>query len=149
MNRVRVLVGALAVAGGVLTGCGAESSTGAAPEGSTAAPSPAPTTVVGPTSSPVTTPTTPTGPAARVIALTVQGGQVAGDTGRVEVPLGTPVTINVTSDVADELHVHGYDKEAQIPAGDTGSVSFTADIPGVFEVELHESGKQLLQLQVS
>jgi hypothetical protein len=55
----------------------------------------------------------------------------------------------VSSDVADKVHLHGYDKEAQIPAGETGSVSFTADIPGVFEVELHESGLQLLQLQVN
>lgn len=143
------MLGALVVAGAALGGCGQDASTGAAPESTTAPQTPAATSVVGPTSSPVTTPTTPTGPASRVIALTVQGGQVAGDTGRVEVPLGTPITINVTSDVADEIHVHGYDKEAQIPAGDTGTVSFTADIPGVFEVELHKSGKQLFQLQVS
>jgi hypothetical protein len=92
---------------------------------------------------------TPAGPSARVLTLTVSGGKASGDTDRVVVALGTPVTINVTSDAADEVHVHGYDKETQIPAGGTGSVAFTADIPGVFEVELHESGLQLLQLQVS
>ncbi len=91
----------------------------------------------------------PTGPSARVINITVRGGQISGDTGRVEVPLGTPVTINVTSDVADEVHIHGYEKKAEIPAGGSASVSFAADIPGVFEGELHESGLQLLQLQVS
>ncbi|MGH3897198.1 MAG: hypothetical protein ACRDTA_02895 [Pseudonocardiaceae bacterium] len=79
----------------------------------------------------------------------VRGGQPSGETGRVKVALGTPITLAVSSDVADKVHLHGYDKEAQIPAGETGSVSFTADIPGVFEVELHESGLQLLQLQVN
>lgn len=148
MNRVAILAGALAMACAVLSGCGQAPSTGAAPEST-----PIPTSSPAPASSPVAGPSSPaaapTGPSARVITLTVRGGQVSGDTGRVEVPLGTPVTINVTSDVADEIHLHGYDKEAQIPAGGTGTVEFTADIPGVFELELHESGRQLLQLQVS
>jgi hypothetical protein len=54
----------------------------------------------------------------------------------------------VSSDVADELHVHGYDRKAKIPAGATGSVAFTANTPGVFEVELENSKLALLQLQV-
>lgn len=148
MRRMATL-GVLAVAGALLGGCGQDPPTAGAPPTTSAPTSVAPTDGTGPTFGPTTSPSAPAGPAARVIALTVQGGQVTGETGRVEIPLGTPVTINVTSDVADELHVHGYDEQAQIPAADTGSVSFTADIPGVFEVELHESGKQLLQLQVS
>ncbi|MGH4023348.1 MAG: hypothetical protein ACRDRV_02055 [Pseudonocardiaceae bacterium] len=139
-----MLVGALAVVGGVLSGCGEEPAPGAAPE----AP-PTPSSTAAPSSTPAAAPSTPAGPRARSLTVTVSGGKATGDTDRVVVPLGTPVTINVTSDAADEVHVHGYDKETQIPAGGTGSVTFTADIPGVFEVELHESGLQLLQLQVS
>lgn len=147
MTRVAMLVGALAVLGGVLSGCGEEPAPGAAPESA-----PTPSTTV-PASSPAAAPsspaTTPAGPKARTLTVTVNGGKATGDTDRVVVPLGTPVTINVTSDRGDELHVHGYEKETQVPAGGTGSVAFTADIPGVFEVELHESGLQLLQLQVN
>ena len=142
MTRVAMLVGALAVVGGMLSGCGDEPAPGAAPE---TPPTPAST----PAAAPSSAVTTPAGPQARILTITVSGGKATGDTDRVLVPLGTPVTINVTSDAADEVHVHGYDKETQIPAGGTGSVAFTADLPGVFEVELHESGLQLLQLQVS
>ncbi|HEX2299098.1 MAG TPA: hypothetical protein VHH34_11385 [Pseudonocardiaceae bacterium] len=142
-----MLMGALAVVGGVLSGCGEEAAPGAAPQAPpTSTPAAPPST---PAAAPSSPETTPAGPKARVLTVTVSGGKATGDTDRVAVPLGTPVTIDVTSDAADELHVHGYDKETQIPAGGTGSVTFTADIPGVFEVELHESGLQLLQLQVS
>lgn len=111
-----------------------------------ASPSPESGTTAG---SPTSVVATTAGPPARSINITVRGGQVSGDTGRVEVPLGTPVTLSGTSNMADEIHLHSYDEVVQIPAGGTGSVSFTADIPGVFEVELHESGLLLCQLQVS
>ncbi|MGH3669585.1 MAG: hypothetical protein ACRDSH_02965, partial [Pseudonocardiaceae bacterium] len=82
------------------------------------------------------------------VDVKVQGGKVSGDTGRVTVPLGTPVVLSVSSDVADEIHVHGYDRKAPVPAGTTASVTFTANKPGVFDVELENSKLQLLQLQV-
>lgn len=154
MTRVAMLVGALAVIGGVVSGCGEEPAPAAAPSTpaptsttvrSSSSPAPAPTSTAAPSS----TATTPAGPAARVLTVIVRGGKASGDTDRVGVPLGTRVTLNVTSDAADEVHVHGYDKEIRIPAGGTGTVTFTADIPGVFEVEMHDSGLQLLQLQVS
>jgi heme/copper-type cytochrome/quinol oxidase subunit 2 len=84
----------------------------------------------------------------RTINVKVHGGKVSGDSGRITVPLGTPIVLSVTSDVADEIHVHGYDRKAKVPAGATGSVAFTAKTPGVFEVELENSKLQLLQLQV-
>ncbi|MGY1805586.1 hypothetical protein ACI78T_20050 [Blastococcus sp. SYSU D00922] len=82
------------------------------------------------------------------IEVTVTGGQVSGATGRVPVPAGEHVTLVVTSDVADELHVHGYDLGADLAPGTPATVEFDATIPGVFEVELHEAGTVLLSLQV-
>ena len=67
---------------------------------------------------------------------------------RVSVPLGKTVRLVVTSDVADEVHVHGYDKSAAVAAGETGVVEFPATIPGVFEVELEQRGTKLLELAV-
>jgi hypothetical protein len=141
MSRTTFLVAVLAVAG-VLAGCGRDSGSATAPEfgppvnepgGASAGPAPA-----------------PVGPTVRTISITVRGGQVTGETGRVTVPLGTPVTVSVTSDVAEEIHVHGYDRKGKIPAaGSTGSVSFTANTPGVFEVELEGSKLQLVQLEVN
>ncbi|MGQ0778881.1 MAG: hypothetical protein ACT4NY_31475 [Pseudonocardiales bacterium] len=104
VSRVAILLGALAVAG-VLVGCGQEpAASGPAPGSTTAVPS-TPEHGAGHISSTTEVSTTPAGPTGRTINITVSGGQVTGETGRVEVPLGTPVT--VTSDVADEIHVHG------------------------------------------
>jgi hypothetical protein len=82
------------------------------------------------------------------IEVEVAGGRVSGDTGRVPVAEGASVTLTVTSDVADEVHVHGYDRETELEPGTPAELTFDATIPGVFEVELHESGTVLLTLQV-
>ena len=82
------------------------------------------------------------------IEVEVAGGQVSGDTGRVPVAVGTEVTLVITSDVADEAHVHGYDLTADLAPGTPSEITFPATIPGVFEVELHEAGTALLALQV-
>jgi hypothetical protein len=92
--------------------------------------------------------TTGTAPAGTRIEVAVAGGQVTGDAGRVLVAVGEPVTLVATSDVADELHVHGYDLTADLPAGRPAELTFDATIPGVFEVELHDAGTVLLTLQV-
>jgi hypothetical protein len=88
-------------------------------------------------------------PAGRRIEVTVAGGQVRGDTGRVPVAVGEPVTLVVTGDVADEIHLHGYDLMTALRPGTPAELIFDATVPGVFEVELHEAGTVLLTLQVS
>jgi hypothetical protein len=85
----------------------------------------------------------------RRIEVSVAGGKVRGETGRVPVDAGTAVTLVVTSDVADEVHVHGYDVAAELTPNTPAELSFDATAPGVFEVELHEAGTVLLTLQVS
>jgi len=87
-------------------------------------------------------------PAGQRIEVQVSGGEVSGNTGRVPVAAGEHVTLVLTSDVADEVHVHGYDLEAELSPGQPTEIAFDATIPGVFEVELHEAGTQLLSLQV-
>ena len=69
-------------------------------------------------------------------------------TARVEVDRGTQVRIEVTSNRSDELHVHGYDETVPLTAGSPAAVAFVADLPGVFEVETHDSGLLLCQLVV-
>ena len=55
----------------------------------------------------------------------------------------------VTSDTAEEVHVHGYDILKAVSGGHPAHFAFTAEIPGVFEVELEGSGRLLLQLEIS
>jgi hypothetical protein len=40
---------------------------------------------------------------------------VTGTSGREEVPLGEDVVLRISSDVAEEVHVHGYDVYGDIP----------------------------------
>jgi hypothetical protein len=55
----------------------------------------------------------------------------------------------VTADQTDEVHRHGYDRKVDIAPGRPAVLEFTADVPGVFEVELEEASLKLVELQVS
>lgn len=83
------------------------------------------------------------------IEVTFAKGKASGDTGRVQVAKGAAVTLVVTSDAADEVHVHGYDIEKELTPGTPATLQFTANVTGVFEVELHHANTVLLRLQVS
>jgi heme/copper-type cytochrome/quinol oxidase subunit 2 len=67
---------------------------------------------------------------------------------RVKVPLGAKVRLEVTADRADEVHLHGYDRKVDVEPGEPAVLEFTADVPGVFEVELEEASLKLVELQV-
>jgi len=54
----------------------------------------------------------------------------------------------VTADRADEVHVHGYDRMVDVEPGKPAVLEFTANLPGVFEVELEEASLKLVELQV-
>jgi len=83
------------------------------------------------------------------VQLTYSGGQVTGVAGRVTVALGSTVTLQVTNDVAEKVHLHGYDLSTPVAPGAPAVLIVTADLPGVFEVELEKSAVLLTQLEVS
>jgi glucose/arabinose dehydrogenase len=147
VNARAALVPALVAV--LLTGCaaGQEQQDTAAPAlspSSTPEPSALPSQAETPTPTPTASPT----PSVRTVTVAYAGGQVTGTSGREEVPVGEPVVLRISSDVAEEVHVHGYDAYGDIAAGGSVDIPLTADIPGVFEVELHDSGKVLFQLRV-
>jgi hypothetical protein len=102
-------------------------------------------------STPSPTPTSAASPASsgRVVEVTYAGGSVTGAAQRVAIKLGERVVLRVTSDVTEEIHVHGYDLYADLAPGQPKEIAFIADIPGVFEVELHNAGRPLYQLRVA
>jgi len=61
---------------------------------------------------------------------------------------GETVRFRVRSAAAEEVHVHGYDVYADVPAGRTVTVFFPARITGIFEVEFHNAGREIAQLRV-
>lgn len=132
MHRLLIVVVLL------LTGCSA----GSDPD--TAAPPPAPPA---PSASASAAPSP--SPAARTIEVVLADGEVSGVEGRVEVTLGEQVVLRITSDVVEEVHVHGYDLYADLAPGQTAQLAFKADLPGSYEVELHDAGRPLFQLRVA
>lgn len=169
MTRRTTTVGRIVLAGtglalvlGLVTACGGDDgdlagapSTPAATASSPRATPEAPATTASPPPATTDTPTSratvpsPTPTAADVTAaITYRGGQVQGGAPRVRVEAGEEVRLAITSDVADEIHVHGYDLHQDVAAGETVMVAFTADIPGVFEIELEERKALLAELEV-
>lgn len=61
---------------------------------------------------------------------------------------GDQIQFKVHSEVADEVHVHGYDLMKDVPAGGTITYDFPATIEGVFEAEMEEQKEQIIQLTV-
>lgn len=80
--------------------------------------------------------------------IVIKGGQPEGGVKDLSYKSGDTVRIEVSSDVADEIHVHGYDISTDVEAGGKAKVEFVADIEGVFEVELESAGVQIAQLTV-
>ncbi|MFI7067274.1 cupredoxin domain-containing protein [Kribbella sp. NPDC050124] len=143
----------------VLAGCGNESDSGASPSTTPSATAPSSTPSDLPTmtetpgkpnaSSPSNT-ADPSGEQADVtINVTVANGKVNPSGASIKVKAGQTVLVTAVSDAADELHIHGYDKELPLTPGKPASVKFTADMKGTFEIETHESGKLVAKLVVS
>lgn len=83
------------------------------------------------------------------VALEFAGGEVVGGVETIEVTSGEEIALTVSSDVQEELHVHGVDLSEDLPPGEEVEVTFTAEAEGVFEIELHDSGTQIANLEVS
>lgn len=83
-----------------------------------------------------------------LIELVIVDGSVEGGIRREPVGIGEPVTLRVSGNTSDQVHIHGYDLYLDLHEG-RGQTTFEASIPGVFEVELERSHTLVLQLEVS
>ena len=113
--------------------------------------SPAPQATV--TETPEATPTgetpEPTStPSLDAVEIEVEEGRVEGPS-RITVAQGDRVAIEVKADVADEVHVHGYDVFAETAPGEEVVMELRADIAGIFDIELEGAGLLLTQLEVT
>lgn len=82
------------------------------------------------------------------ITVEVKGGKPVGGIQRATAHKGDTVELIVHSDVADEVHVHGYDLHKDVKAGGTIRIRFTANLTGVFEAELESRKLQIMELTV-
>ncbi len=136
---------ALFVAGLALASCGGNDGA-ATTETTTRIPPTIPTTTDAETTPPPTT--TEVEQPAAVVRVRVLGGAPQGGIVRETVQQGDRVVLVVESDVADHVHLHGYDIMRDVAGGGTARIRFRATVPGRFEVELEERGAQIADLTV-
>lgn len=97
---------------------------------------------------PTATQPTPTRPSLRTETIDIAGGTVTGGARKIEAKTGEVLRLIVRSDVADHAHLHGYDLLADVAPGRDGVIDVTANIPGVFEIELEDAGLPIGELEV-
>jgi hypothetical protein len=142
--RRSATVAAMSLTALAVVGCAGKSQPAATSAPSPVISSPAPSVEASPTTAP-----SPTAPAVdQTIDITYAGGKVSGVSSLVKVKLNSRVALTVTSDVADEVHFHGYDKSADVAKGGTVTIVFKATLPGRFIVELEKLGRRLVTLQI-
>jgi ABC-type Fe3+-hydroxamate transport system substrate-binding protein len=134
----------LAVSAIALAGCGGSSSS----SGTTEATTSAATTATAAATITAAAATTTAANAPVTIRVVVKGGKPVGGIQRATVKKGQKVAIVVRSDVADEVHVHGYDLKKDVAAGGTVRIVFPATIVGEFEAELESRGLQIVDFTV-
>jgi hypothetical protein len=138
---------AAAIVALTVAGCGSDSA------GADKAAATSPASAAPPATAPAETATAagsaaPAPPQGKTIIVSIADGKVAPKSGRVSVARGERVRLVVTSDVADEVHIHGYGRELGLTPGKPATLEFTADQTGLFEVETHETKLILFQLLV-
>lgn len=83
-----------------------------------------------------------------VVKIVIANGKVTPQGGRVDVKVGQPVTLVVSSDQDDEIHVHSDPEHGlDVEAGDKNKeLTFTLDTPGQVAVESHHLDVTIVQL---
>jgi len=137
MNKI-LLVVAATVASIALVGCGSNDSESASTD----------TTTTDTTTTTTDTTTTTEAEKPTEVKVVVVNGSPQGGIVRQTVNKDDQVVLVVTSDVADEIHLHGYDKAKDVAAGGTVRLPFKATIPGRFEAELESRGVQIAEITV-
>lgn len=95
----------------------------------------------------VTSPTTPE-LKAKIFELVIKDKKIVSGPETIKVTEGDEITIKITSDEAEEFHVHAYDKSVELEANVQATLTFTANLTGRFPFELEESKTDLGALEV-
>jgi len=84
-----------------------------------------------------------------VPTIVVRDGEPVGGIQTLEFSAGEEIRFRVSSDAAEEIHVHGYDIAKDVPAGGTIEFDFPAELEGIYEAELEGLGVQIAELRIN
>ena len=83
------------------------------------------------------------------IDVTIANGQVTPTNATMQARVKEQITLQVTSDVADEMHVHSVpDHKFEVAAAPNQTFQFSVDVPGKVDVELHHLKRTVATIQV-
>jgi hypothetical protein len=84
------------------------------------------------------------------VDVTIAHGQVTPTNATLQATVRAPITLHVSSDVADELHVHSVpDHKFEVAAAANQTFQFSVDVPGSVDVELHHLDKTVATIHVN
>lgn len=81
--------------------------------------------------------------------FTIEKGHRTKGPETVEAKVGQSVALTITSDTADEVHVHGVNVSAKLKPGEKALLEFDVPYAGVFEIELHGAHGAITELKVT
>lgn len=84
-----------------------------------------------------------------VTRIDVVDGEPKGGVAKIEVDTGESIEFTVTSDLSEEIHVHGFDLSEEVGPGQEAAFDFPADLEGIYEVELENSAVPIAELRVN
>jgi hypothetical protein len=85
----------------------------------------------------------------QVATIVVRNAKPVGGIKNLTYNKGDQVRFRVVSDVADEVHLHGYDLHKDVKPGHPVSFAFKANLDGEFEAELESRKEQILALRIN
>lgn len=87
-------------------------------------------------------------PRPQITTIRFRAGKPVGGVTKITARKGDTVRFVASSDVADEVHLHGYDISRDVAPGKDARFRFAAKIEGIFGVELEEQGVPIASLEV-
>jgi hypothetical protein len=84
-----------------------------------------------------------------VIDVTIADGTVTPTNAQAQAVARQPIVLAVSSDVADELHVHSVPEHSfDVAAQPDQRFEFTVEVPGRVDVELHDLHRTVVTIEV-
>ncbi|MGI8559560.1 MAG: hypothetical protein ACR2ND_14865 [Solirubrobacteraceae bacterium] len=87
-------------------------------------------------------------PGVRHFHIVAVAGKPVGGVQKLTANRGDTIDLQVSSDVADEIHLHGYDLHTNVTSGRPAQLKFRATIEGNFVIEFESRSTQIAALTV-
>lgn len=84
----------------------------------------------------------------KTFELVVKNKKLVSGPKTIKVNQGDEMTIKITSDEAEELHIHAYDNGVELKPGKQTTLTFTTSLSGRFPFELENSKTEIGVLEV-